>query len=509
VILHNSIRLAQTLCRRNSYAQISSACLAPGQRNPLNQRNYSETRELANPLKSFLPPNMAVGQAVGNSLISLQCVNLHSAQKARNSLNQLDYNESLELTNWLIILLGVAVTSSKHEQYYDSQQNNVIRGLEVPTNNVGSCEDNAVLRHEENQQRPALGHNPDLAYERVVTHSYQVNQLSLRWPGSQPSLRGEDQRLCGSLRPAQNLQVTKSHSQNSPEIIGSVTYETFVGNRITDSHSVPAKKKGRASNPTLWLVGHRQTTGNPAVNSALAVKGGILPLGYSDALAFRRWSSPRATLISCSISSEALTPIFSTCASASREETRRLSPLPSAWRRAISLRTAVIINCARDSPSLRVESISLTTLCGKRALICCDLLFVALVTGIHPLVYCAIQHNTEVNTKKSLQCDSLLNNVNTRFVIYCDSAVETAKPGSAPTLTGPLTTTVIGGNSMAGSQHTQTRPKFQYRFLALSATACNIISIVATTEREARKQSPAGCVMVFAGRLPVQEVRHA
>lgn len=60
---------------------------------------------------------------------------------------------------------------------------------------------------------------------------------------------------------------------------------------------------------------------------------------------------------------------------------------------------------------------------------------------------------------------------------------------------------------MAELQHTQTRPKYQYRFLALSAIGRNVIHITATTEREAREQSPAGCVMVFAGRLPV-EVRH-
>ncbi|WP_243770432.1 host cell division inhibitor Icd-like protein [Enterobacter kobei] len=57
---------------------------------------------------------------------------------------------------------------------------------------------------------------------------------------------------------------------------------------------------------------------------------------------------------------------------------------------------------------------------------------------------------------------------------------------------------------MADLQHTQTRPKYQYRFLALSAIGRNVIHITATTEREAREQSPAGCVMVFAGRLPVQ-----
>ncbi|WMY72738.1 host cell division inhibitor Icd-like protein [Buttiauxella selenatireducens] len=61
---------------------------------------------------------------------------------------------------------------------------------------------------------------------------------------------------------------------------------------------------------------------------------------------------------------------------------------------------------------------------------------------------------------------------------------------------------------MADKQHTQTHPKFTWRFLALSALGRNIIHINATTEHEARELSPAGCVMVFAGRLPVQEVRY-
>ncbi|PLY35320.1 host cell division inhibitor Icd-like protein [Pectobacterium carotovorum] len=61
---------------------------------------------------------------------------------------------------------------------------------------------------------------------------------------------------------------------------------------------------------------------------------------------------------------------------------------------------------------------------------------------------------------------------------------------------------------MADSQSTQTHPKFIWRFLALGMSSRRIIRIVATTEREAREKSPAGCVMVFAGRLPVQEVRY-
>lgn len=51
--------------------------------------------------------------------------------------------------------------------------------------------------------------------------------------------------------------------------------------------------------------------------------------------------------------------------------------------------------------------------------------------------------------------------------------------------------------------------KFAWRFLALSVTESSIVRITAATEREARNQSPVGCVMVFAGRLPVQGVSHA
>lgn len=365
--LHNSIRVAQTLCRRNSYAQISSACLAPGQRNPLNQRNYSETRELANWLILF------------NSVDPTESVNCGAKRYADN----------------------------KREQYSGSVQNNVIRGLEVPTNNVGSCED------------------------------------------SQPSLRGE----------VRNLQVTKSHSQNSPEIIGSVTYETFVGNRITDSNSVPAKKKGRASNPTLWLVGHRQTTGNPAVNSTLVVKGGILPLGYSDALTFLRWR-------------------------------RLISPLIEA-----TTKPAVL------SPSSFTFSSSPINSNGTLDTICCDLLFLEPVAmSEFPFdrwhsVYAKINHNQGLKVAFTLFYGKCMPPVNGKH--------KWQRPGVLGTTTEASNHNVIGANNMADLQHTQTRPKFQYRFLALSATACNIISIVATTEREARKQSPAGCVMVFAGRLPV------
>ncbi|HFS2308450.1 TPA: host cell division inhibitor Icd-like protein, partial [Escherichia coli] len=49
--------------------------------------------------------------------------------------------------------------------------------------------------------------------------------------------------------------------------------------------------------------------------------------------------------------------------------------------------------------------------------------------------------------------------------------------------------------------------KYIWRFIALSTAQPRVITIEATSEQEARQQSPAGCVMVFAARIR-QEVCH-
>lgn len=90
------------------------------------------------------------------------------------------------------------------------------------------------------------------------------------------------------------------------------------------------------------------------------------------------------------------------------------------------------------------------------------------------------------------------------------------KPAGATNTNGPLTTSVTTDNEAAmknSTTHPQGRDlhnpnKFTWRFLALSTAKPRLITIEATTEHEARQQSPAGCVMVFAGRLPVQEASH-
>ncbi|MGL4856095.1 host cell division inhibitor Icd-like protein [Plesiomonas sp.] len=65
---------------------------------------------------------------------------------------------------------------------------------------------------------------------------------------------------------------------------------------------------------------------------------------------------------------------------------------------------------------------------------------------------------------------------------------------------------------MAGTQHTQTHPKYQYRFMALhrtdmAAKPCRL-TIEATSEQEARQRLSGCYILAFAGRVPAQGVCH-
>ncbi|KAE9688313.1 host cell division inhibitor Icd-like protein [Escherichia coli] len=158
---------------------------------------------------------------------------------------------------------------------------------------------------------------------------------------------------------------------------------------------------------------------------------------YSDSLALRRWSSSRATVTSCPISSAALTPIFSTCASASSEETRGFSPLPSAWRLAISPRMAVTINPALLSPSSFTDSMPSITSCGIRAVSDCDFVFFEPVAICNPLNESVRQYTHKKYYIKALTCKPPTNKVTYTLLVQ---GSETTNPGSARTLTGLLTT---------------------------------------------------------------------
>ncbi|EFN4146242.1 host cell division inhibitor Icd-like protein [Escherichia coli] len=265
---------------------------------------------------------------------------------------------------------------------------------------------------------------------------------------------------------------------------------------------------------------------------------------YSDSLALRRWSSSRATATSCPISSATLMPICSTLAKASSEDTRGFSPLPSAWRRAISPRMAVTMNPALLSPSSFTDSMPSITSWGTLIVVICDFAFLYTDIVNHQFVMC-ISLYTKVRYKNT--CNVYHHNIMYishygRYVSHNDRFIKTTKPGSARTLTGLLTKPLNEVTTMAGTQHTQTHPKFIYiflalhrdriadgattvhvaadtlfiqkcennfiwRFIALSTAQPRVITIEATSEQEARQQSPTGCVMIFAARIR-QEVCH-
>ena len=84
-----------------------------------------------------------------------------------------------------------------------------------------------------------------------------------------------------------------------------------------------------------------------------------------------------------------------------------------------------------------------------------------------------------------------------------------AKPISATNTYGPLTTNVMETNAMATPKCTQTHPKFTWRFLALGLSTREILSVDASTEREARELTPSGCVIIFMARTRLVEVHHA
>ncbi|QFH37503.1 host cell division inhibitor Icd-like protein [Enterobacter hormaechei] len=241
-------------------------------------------------------------------------------------------------------------------------------------------------------------------------------------------------------------------------------------------------------------------------------------IGYhslSAYLAFLRWSSSRTTLISCPISSEALTPIFSTCASVSREETRIFSPFPSAWRRAISPRMAATMNAALLSSFRLTDSIPSMTSCGMRAVNDCDFVFLGPVAICNPPYAGVRQYTQNKSYTKALTCKPPKNKVT--YTLIDNQGTEKTKPAGATNTDGPLTKPLSEVTAMAFKKSTQTRPEFTWRFLSASErypTAKPLVIYVnASSEQEARDTMP-GVNLIFAARLPfhafqLMEVRHA
>ncbi len=183
------------------------------------------------------------------------------------------------------------------------------------------------------------------------------------------------------------------------------------------------------------------------------------------------------------------------------------------WRRLISPCIDAMMNCDVLSPDSFTDSMAFTISCGTRAFRACDFAFVVPVAISIPLLDWWGTVYTEKAQIKPLTWATPK--------AYSGPHLEVIKvhkckaPQVSLPLAGLLTTNDRKSIEVAMLNHT-THPqgrdshnlnKYIWRFIALSTAQPRVITIEATSEQEARQQSPAGCVMVFAARIR-QGVRH-
>ena len=184
------------------------------------------------------------------------------------------------------------------------------------------------------------------------------------------------------------------------------------------------------------------------------------------------------------------------------------------WRYSTSRFNAAVTNCPVLSPGIFTASTLFITSCGTLAATVCDFAFTAFVAMLCTPHKKQMQYAGKKISVQHLTC--LTPGFKLVFNTLLMQGAETTKPGSARTLTGLLTTNDSKRIEVAMLNHT-THPqgrdshnlnKYIWRFIALSTAQPRVIHIEATSEQEARQQSPDGCVMVFAARIR-QEVHHA
>ncbi|WP_337961360.1 host cell division inhibitor Icd-like protein [Escherichia albertii] len=149
-----------------------------------------------------------------------------------------------------------------------------------------------------------------------------------------------------------------------------------------------------------------------------------------------------------------------------------------------------------------------------RAVTDCDFAFFGPVAMSNSLCFWCKTIYTKKNYFEGLTCKTLLLYI-VSYTLFMQGA-ETTKPRTVGAVTGLLTTNDSESIEVAMLNYT-THPqgrdshnlnKYIWRFIALSTAQPRVITIEATSEQEARQQSPAGCVMVFAARIR-QGVSHA
>lgn len=181
------------------------------------------------------------------------------------------------------------------------------------------------------------------------------------------------------------------------------------------------------------------------------------------------------------------------------------------WRRLISPFAAVTKKPAVLSPGSLSCSISSITSCGILTVVICDFAFFAPVAiSGSPKNWCMSVYAKKM-IKKGLNCISPVSKLKSKGEIH----LKEQRPAVLATHAGRLTTNdskIIEAAMRNHTIHPQGRDsynlnKYIWRFIALSTAQPRVIHIEATSEQEARQQSPDGCVMVFAARIR-QEVSH-
>lgn len=184
------------------------------------------------------------------------------------------------------------------------------------------------------------------------------------------------------------------------------------------------------------------------------------------------------------------------------------------WRRLISPCIDVMMNCDVLSPDSFTDSMAFTISCGTRAFRACDFAFVVPVAISIPLVDWWGTVYTEKAQIKLLTWATPKTYSGPHLKII--KAHKCKAPQVSLPLAGLLTTNDSRSIEVAMrnyTRHPQGRDshnlnKYIWRFIALSTAQPRVITIEAASEQEARLQSPAGCVMVFAARIR-QGVCHA
>ncbi|EFO2618489.1 hypothetical protein B6P60_29120, partial [Escherichia coli] len=175
------------------------------------------------------------------------------------------------------------------------------------------------------------------------------------------------------------------------------------------------------------------------------------------------------------------------------------------WRRLISPFAAVTKKPAVLSPGSLSCSISSITSCGILTVVICDFAFFAPVAiSGSPKNWCMSVYAKKM-IKKGLNCISPVSKLKSKGEIH----LKEQRPAVLATHAGRLTTNdskIIEAAMRNHTIHPQGRDsynlnKYIWRFIALSTAQPRVIHIEATSEQEARQQSPAGCVMVFAARI--------